>query len=295
MENIDLTQTVPSETVNYLGTIGMIIVSTIIILLIIFCKRYKARFAPLLMGILAYFLFAFAGYNIIISLMYMIPGFEVAYNNNTAVFSILFLIVFVAMFTAARIICMKIMYPNYVRPGDVLILGLGIGMFEALIYALSSIVLSAWAAGINTSGMTELFKDFTQEEIISNYSSISLLFTAPSILWILLCISAIMDMLLNCGLAILTFGVVSKKIPTWWYAVCAGINFFVILPFKLYDTSSVIGVIIPFAIKTILFIIAVYIFYRMDTTYIGGLLRSSGKNNIKISTGMPKFGKLSNK
>jgi len=295
MENIDMTQTVSGDTVTYLGAVGMLIITTIIILLFIFFRRYKARFVPLLMGILAYFLFAFVGYNIIVSLMYMIPGFEVAYNNNIGVFTGIFLVIFVAMFTVARIISMKIMYPNYDRPGDVLVLGLGIGMFEALIYVLSSIVFSVWASGINTSGMTELFKDFTQEEIISNYNSISLLFTAPSILWMLLCISAIMDVVLNCGLAILTFGVVSKKIPTWWYAGCAAINFFVILPFKLYDASSMMGVIIPFVIKTVLFIVAVYIFYRIDNTYIGGILHYSGKKNIKSSAGMPKFGKLSNK
>jgi len=295
MENIDLTQTVPTDTVNYLGVVGMFIVSSIFILMFIMFKRYKARIMPLLMGILAYLIFGFVGYNVIISLIFKIPGFEVAYNNNTVVFAGMFLVVFVAMFTAARIICMKIMYPNYERPGDVLIFGLGISMCEALLYVLSSITLVVWASGINASGMTELFKDFTQEDIVSSYNSISLLFTAPSILWILLCISSIMDILLNCGLAILTFGVVSKKIPTWWYAVSAAINFFVILPFKLYDVSSTMGVIIPFIIKVVLFIVAVFVIYRVDIDHIGGIIRYTGKKDIKISTGMPKFGKLSNK
>jgi len=168
-------------------------------------------------------------------------------------------------------------------------------MFEALFYVLSSITLVVWAAGINDVGLTELFKDFTEAEKITNYNSISLLFTAPPILWILLCISSIMDMVLNCGLAVLTFGAVSKKIPTWWYFATAAINFFVLLPFKVYDTSSTMGVIIPFAMKTILFIVAVVVIFKIDSNNIGGIISYTGKNNTKISSGMPKFGKLSNK
>jgi len=294
MENIDMTQTVSSDTVGYLGVVGMIIISSIFILIFIMFKRYKARFIPFLVGILAYCLFVFMGYNMIASLIFKAPGFEAAYNNS-AVFNGINLLVFVAMFTVARIISMKMMYPKYDRPGDVLIFGLGISMCEALLFVFSSMILGTWATGINASGMTELFKDFTQEDVISYYNSISLLFTAPSILWILLCISSIMDIVLNCGLAVLTFGVVSKKIPVWWYSVCAAINFLVILPFKLYDTSSTMGVIIPFAIKTVLFIVAIYAIYRVDTNDIGGIIRFKGKSQTKISTGMPKFGKLSNK
>jgi len=295
MENIDMTQTVSADTVTYLGTVGMLIITSIIILLFIFFKRYKARFAPLLMGIVAYFLFAFVGYNIIVSLMFMIPGFEVAYNNNTVVFTVIFLAIIVALFTVARIICIHIMYPNYDRPGDVLIFGLGIGMCEALLYVLTSIVLGVWASGINSSGMTELFKNFTPEEVISNYNSFSLIFTAPSILWVLLCFSAIMDIVLNCGLAILTFGVVSKKIPKLWYLVCAAINFLVILPFKVYDDSSTMGVIIPFAIKIVVFIIAILVIYRTDKNYIGGIISFTGKKETNLSSKMPRLGKLSNK
>jgi len=295
MENIDLTQTVSTTTVSYLGTVGMLIISSIFILMFIFFRRHKARIAPLLMGLLAYFLFGFVAYNIIFTLITMIPGFEVSYKINTVFFTIVFLFVFVALYTVARIISMKIMAPNYDRPGDVLIFGLGLSMLESLLYAFSSITLVVSAAGINSTGMAELFKDFSPEEVTSFYNSISLLFTAPPILWMLLCISTIMDMILNCGLAVLTFGVVNKKIPTWWYFATAAINFFVLLPFKLYDTSSTIGVIVPFAIKTILFIAAIVVIFKVDTNNIGGMIRYSGKNNIKVSSGMPKFGKLSNK
>ena len=295
MENIDLTQTVPTQTVTYLGAVGMLIISTIIILMFIFFKRYKARVMPLLLGILSYFLFGFIGYNLIIALMIKLPGFEVAYTNNKAVFTVIFLVIFVSLFTLARIISMKIMYPNYDRPGDVLIFGLGIGMCDALLYVWSSITLTVWAGAINSSGLTELFKDFSQEDMISNYNSFALLFTAPSILWILLCISSMIDVLLNCILAILIFGVVSKKIPTWWYAASAAINFLVILPFQLYEGSSSMGVIIPFVIKIVVFIVAVFVIYRVDTNDIGGIIRFTGKKEIKRSSGMPKFGKLSNK
>lgn len=294
MENIDLTQTVSGDTINYLGGVAVLIISAILVLMVIFFKRYKARFIPLVMGVFGYVLLAYFGYNIIITLIFAIPGAELAYTNNTTVFQIIFLVIFVAMFTAARIISMNIMSANYNRPGDVLIFGLGIGMCDALLYLLSSLTLVVMATGINNSGMTELFKDFTETDLINTYNSISLLFTAPSILWLLLAFSSIFDIFLNCGLAVLTFGVVSKKIPTWWYAVSAGINFIVVLPFKLYDASSEMGVILPFAIKTVFFVVALYGIYKIDTNEIGGIISYTGKNdNFNKTSSMPKFGKLS--
>lgn len=296
MGNIDMTQTVSKDTINYLGVVGILIISTIIVLMFIFFKRHKARVIPLLVGILGYIVFMFIGYNIMISLIFSIPGVQSIYDNNPKILTVLFLVVFVAMYMAARIIIGNVLFANYDQPGDVLAFGLGIGLCDALLYTFSSLTLMVMATGINTSGMTELFKDFTEADMISTYDSISLLFTAPSVLWILLGISAVFDILLNCGLAILTFGVVSKKIPTWWYLICALINFIVILPFKFYDSTSTIGVIIPFAIKALFFLAAVYLINKTDSNSIGGIISYRVKNDFgKKDFKLPRFGKFKNK
>lgn len=296
MGNIDMTQTVSKDTINYLGVVGIIIISAIIILTIIFLKRHKARVIPLFVGILGYIVFILIGYNIIISLILTIPGVQSNYDNNPQIFTVIFLVVFVAIYMAARIIIGNALYNHYNQPGDVLMFGLGIGLCDALLYAFSSLTLIVWAIGINTSGMTELFKDFSEADMISTYNSISLLFTAPSILWVLLGISAVFDILLNCGLAVLTFGVVSKKIPTWWYLICAFINFIVLLPFKFYESTSITGVLIPFAIKTIFFLAAMYLIYKTDEKSIGGIIgyRTKNDNNKKVFK-LPRVGRFNNK
>lgn len=213
MADIDLTQTVSKDTVNYLGMCGVLILSAIFILMFIFFKRYKARFIPLLMGILGYVIFPFFAYNIISSIFISIPGVEEGFSYNVIMLKIIILIIFIAMFTVARIVIGKILFQNYDRPGDILNFGLGIGLCDAIMYAFSTLTLTVWSIGINSSGMAELFKDFSETEMISNYDSISIMFTAPSILWILLAVSAVMDIVLNCGLAVIIYGVISKKIP----------------------------------------------------------------------------------
>lgn len=297
MENIDFTQTVSGDTINYLGAVGILIISTILVLLFVFIKRYKARFIPFLLGILAYALFVGLGYNLIVTLIFSAPGVQDAYSDNPTVLTGVFLLVFVAMYSAARIIIGRKMFDNYDHPGDVFIFGLGLGMCDALLYTFSSISLVIWANGINSAGMTELFKDFSEADMVSTYNSISMLFTSPSILWILLCVSAIFDILLNCGLAVLVYGVVKQKLPTWWFAVSAFINFVVVLPFKYYNTASEIGVILPFVIKTVLFAAAMYVIYKVDANDIGGLISYTNKDIPlrKKEFRLPGFGRSRNR
>lgn len=295
MENIDLTQSLPAGVTSYLGAGGIIIISAIIILLFIFIKNYKGKIAPLLLGILSYVVFMIMGYNLIVTLCFMIPGFTASYEYNEILFTILFLVVFVLLMTVGRIVSIKIMQANYDQAGDMLNFGLGLGVCDAIICAFSTLTLMIYATGINNVGMEALFKDFTEAEIISSYNTISSLFTSPVYFWAILGLSAVIDLILNCGLAIIVFGAVTKKIPSWWYMASAGMNFAVILPFKLYDTSSSFGIIFPFAIKTILFMASILVIYKVDNKFLDGMIAFKSKKLYSTDKKMPKFGKLSNK
>lgn len=293
MENIDLTQTVAGSTVNMLSAGGIVIISCIFVLMFIFFKRYRAKPIPLLSGIIGYIVFCFMGYSLVSSFVYMIPGVSSLSTDNSQALTVLFLIISVLMFTIARVVLAKMVEGKYEGPGDVLILGLGLGLGDALMYAFSTLMLIVWCSGINSSGLEEVFRDFTETDAISTYNSISLLFTAPSILWILFAVSAVMDMVMNIGISMIIFGTNSGKLPSYWYAITAAMHFMIVLPFKFYSETSLNGILAPFAIKTLAFVAVMYIIYQINTKYLDSMLSYNGKNTSHAS--MPKFGKLNQK
>lgn len=293
--NIDLTQTVPSETITYLNLSQILIISTIVILTFVFFKRYKSRFMPLVTGILGNVIFTVIGYNLITYLIFSIPGMNEGYENNQLILKLMFFIVYIILFTLARYIVGRYLFQIYNRPGDILSFGLGMGICDGIMYSVTSITFSIWSTGINKTGMVELFKDFSESEITTTYNSISTLFTSPSILWVLLGLSVIIDILLNCGLAVIIYGAINKKITSIWVYISALINYVVIIPFKIYDETSYNNIVTLFLIKTILFVGSMYIIYRIDNEYIGGIISYNGKGDLKKSSGMPKFGKINRK
>lgn len=295
MENIDLTQKVPADAINYLGIGGMIIISALVVLIYIFLKRYRGRLVPLLAGLIGYIIFMGIGYNLAVTLLFTIPGMESSYEYNKAVITVIFMVIYVGLLTLGRIIFGKLLFTNYDQPGDVLNFGLGLGICDAVICAFSTLTLLIWASGINNTGMESLFKDFSEAEIISAYDTISSLFTSPGYFWVILGLSATIDIFVSCGMAILVYGVITKKLPVWWYAASAGMNLIIVLPFKLYDTSSALGILIPFGLKTIFFVGALFIIYKVDNEFIGGIIGFNAKNGFNVDKTMPKFGKLNRK
>lgn len=296
MENIDLTQTVTSDTVNMLSAGGIVIISCIFVLMFIFFKRYRAKFIPLITGIIGYIVFCFIGYSVLSALVYLIPGIANQSEQNTEAVTVLFLMLSVLMFTVARIVLTKMLQGRYDGPGDVMMLGLGLGMGDAVMYAFSTFTMIVWCSAINSSGLAEVFRDFTEVDAISTYNDISILFTAPAIHWILCGISAVLDIVLNIALAMVNYGVTDGKLPKYWYAISTAMNFCVLLPFKFYDRATFNGTVIPFAIKAVAFAAVIYIVYQVNVKYLDSMLSYNGKNAPKAGgSHMPKFGKLNQK
>lgn len=292
--DMDLNRTVSSETVFNLNLSEIIIISAIIVLMFVFFKRYRARFIPLLAGILGFVVFILIGNNLISSMIFSIPGVNTDMNNNKLVLQIISYAVYALLFTLARVLIGKYLFINYNRPGDVLMFGLGTGICEAIICVISSMSLSIWAMGINNTGLTEILKNMSETDMTKTYDSISILFNAPSILWILLGLSIVMDILLNCGLAVIVYGAVTKKLSSNWYVFSALINFFVIIPFKIYDETSYNNIVLLFAIKTIFLFATAYIVYRVDLESVGGIISYNVKRDNQ-TTSMPKLGSLRRK
>lgn len=290
-----MTQTVASSVTGFLGAGGIIIVSVIFILAFIFIKRYKAKVIPLIMGILSYILFCFFGYAFVSTLIALIPGAIETFNNRPTIYIIVMLVVTVMMYSIARIVVSKLLYEKFDGVGDTLIAGLGIGLCEALLYGMTILTMITWSQAINSQGLETIFAGFDVAEVSTTYDSISDLLIAPGVMWLLLGISYAMNIIMNIGLFMIDTGVTKGKMPKWWYAVSITMNFAILLPFQLYNSSSLNSIIALFISKTCIFIFCMYIIYRINVRYLDGMLSYDGGNAGITRGSMPKFGKLSKK
>lgn len=294
MEGIDLTQQVPSQTESFLIAAGIIIISCIFVFGFIFIRRYKGKFLPILIGVLGYVSFIFIAYNLLSMIIYSVPGISSMADSNVITLNVTFTIILTAMFVLARYFLVKIMLTKYDGTGNILNIGLGLGLGEAIMYAFSTLTLTVWCTWISGDGLAAIFQEFSAEEAISTYNSISMLFDSPSIVWIVLSVSAVMDMLSCAVFTIITYGVIKGKLENWWIAVSAGLNFLLLLPFKIYDSTSMESISVMSIIKISVFVAVMFIVYKLNKGALDGMLSGSGQT-VKKATNMPKFGKLSNK
>ena len=84
------------------------------------------------------------------------------------------------------------------------------------------------------------------------------LFYAPSVIWLLMGVSAAIDIVLHVLLTTVIYGVVKSYVPSMWHAISAIIYAAVIIPFQVYDSTSMTSIGICFAIKLVIFVAAAY-------------------------------------
>ena len=71
-------------------------------------------------------------------------------------------------------------------------------------------------------------------------------------------VSTVIDMVLHILLTTVIFGVAKKQVPSVWHAICAVIYIGVIIPFQMYDYTSITSIMICFAVKLVIFAAAAY-------------------------------------
>jgi branched-subunit amino acid transport protein len=263
MENIDLTQTLPSNLSTMLSFAGIVIMSAMIVLAVVIFKRWKARVIPLVTGIVAYIMFVFLGTNLLASVIAMIPSADNLFRSNPSVYKALYYIIAALAFTLARILTINMFAGKYERRGDVYIAGLGLGLGDCILYGYTLLVNITWCAAINAQGMESLFSQMSDDQIQSAYQSVSALFTAPSMLWVLVAISCVMDMVLNVALISLVSGAVKGYLSKWFYVISAVINMASLLAFEMYDATSETSIAMSFLMKAVIVVLAVYYVWKV--------------------------------
>ena len=264
MENIDLTRVLPNGTESMLIGGGILLLSVILAMVMVIKMRWKGRFMPFMCGVAAYVIFVFACVNLLVSAFAMIPSIDNAFTYNPQAYTIVYTLVATVGFLVARVVISKMIIERYETKGDVYMAGLGIGAGDCILYGMTAVSYYVWCIAINSEGgLAASFEGMAAEEIISTYESISILFDAPAILWLLMGVSAVMDMLIQFALMNITYGVVKEQLSKNWYSISAIIYFVSAVIFQMYDITSVVSIAVTFAIKLVIFAAAMYYTMRV--------------------------------
>jgi len=263
MEGIDLTRTLPQNLEAMIAGGGMIALSFIIVMITVVMKRWKGRVIPLLLGLVVYLVIVFMIPNLLISALALIPNIEVAFEYNPTAYIIIYSALVAVASLAAKYILNAMLLERYERKGDVYMAGIGLGTGDVVLYAMTAISSYVWCLAIYNEGLAAAFAGMSDAEIASTYDSIEMLYNSPSFIWILFGINAVMDMLVQFALTSTVYGAVKHQLNRNVYIVSFVITFISLISFQLYDQTSVMSIMICFAVKILACAAALYYSFRI--------------------------------
>lgn len=257
--NINYDKTVSNATVNMISAGAILVISVLIVLLVLVIKRWKGRFIPLALGVLSYVVFGFMFSQLLMSVLSLIPNVDQSFTYNTNAYVVIYNILLAAGFGIARWFTAKMMTDRYNRTGDVLMAGTGLAIGDTVItYALSMFTFFVYAQAISANGLEKFISDMfnsgmAESDVITLYTSnVSQLIDSPAILWVLMAVSAVLDIALNIMLFMVVYGVVKKQV-NYMYAYYAIIAQFVSnIMFQLYNAFSLTNIIVLFIVKLVI-------------------------------------------
>ncbi|MBQ4282417.1 MAG: hypothetical protein IJB96_00630 [Lachnospira sp.] len=257
----DITGKLPAELELMVGAGGMLMLTAVLIMIILFKKRWHGRIIPMLLGLAAYFVFVFTPTNLILSAFSLIPSVAEGFIYNPQAGTIVYCVLLAATGVVAKIVVNKMLSQRYEKQGDVYMAGLGIGLGDAILYGMTAISIYIWCIAINSDGIESVLaglEGMSEQELASTYESLNSMYVAPAILWLLYGVNAVIDIVTQFILTNITYGISKGYVPTMWYGISMAISFAVTITFLLFDEASLVSILIWFAVKLLIFVIAAY-------------------------------------
>lgn len=263
MENIDINfdQTVSASTVNMIAAGAILVLSVLIVLIIVTIKRWHGRFIPMMLGLLGYVVFGFMFSQMFMSIIRLAPNIDQTFTYNTTSYIVIYNIVLAAGFGIARWFAAKLMVGRFDREGDVILAGTGLAIGDAVVmYGLSILSFYVYAQAISSRGLEQAIQDMlssgiSADNIMTEYTSnISQLFSSPDVLWVLMGLSAVLDILLNVLLFMVVYGVMKKQVNYMYVYYAIIVQFASNILFQLYNAFSLTSILTLFGIKFIVVI-----------------------------------------
>lgn len=257
--NINFDQTISASTINMITAGAILVLSVLIVLIIVVIKRWHGRFIPMALGLLAYIVFGFMFSQLIMSILALVPNIDQTFQYNMNAYIVIYNILLAVGFGIARWFATRIMVGRYDREGDVILAGTGLAVGDAVMtYGLSILSFYVYAQAISSNGLQKVIEDMlasgiSEENVLTEYTAnISQLFNSPEAMWLLMGVSAVLDIALNIMLFMVVYGIARQQV-NYMYAYYAVILQFVTnIMFQLYDAFSLTSIIVLFSIKLVI-------------------------------------------
>jgi len=197
------------------------------------------------------------------SIIRLVPNIDQTFTYNTTSYIVIYNIVLAAGFGIARWFATKLMVGRFDREGDVILAGTGLAIGDAVVmYGLSILSFYVYAQAISSRGLEQAIQDMlssgiSAENIMTEYTSnISQLFSSPDVLWVLMGLSAVLDILLNVLLFMVVYGVMKKQVNYMYAYYAIIVQFASNILFQLYNAFSLTSILTLFGIKFVVVICA---------------------------------------
>lgn len=252
MENIDYSKTIPSGVSSMIAFGIVVVLTMLVIVAVMVIRKWKGRIFPLFAGLMAYVVFVFLLCNMALSIILRLPQVNQAMANNSILYSILVCVIFSLFYMLARIVLCKIFVGRYDRKGDIAASGVGIVAGDCIYYVITMISYSIWCSIIQSEGLEKALETVESGSIAATYDAVSILFDGHIAIWAVIAFSYILDILVNVVFMCMVFGVVTKQLKPYWYAIIFAANLAVSISFQNYDMTSLNSILISFGIKLII-------------------------------------------
>jgi uncharacterized membrane protein YhfC len=266
-ETIDYSLTLASGAPEMIMAGGILALSVFVVMFIIIKKRWNAKILPFFIGL---FMFTLARIFVMLveSAFSLVPSIDAVFEYNPTALTIIDCVLATFGYMAARWGNAKFLQGKYESQGDVLISGLGIGFGDALLFGFTTISNYVWCIAIDNNTLSQAFEGLSESEALTTFQSLSDLFYAPSILWLLVGAGTVIDIVMHVLLTATIFGTVKGNLPSMWHAVCAIIYLASTVSFQVYTSTSITSIAVCFAVKVVIFVATAFYLSKFVLTKV---------------------------
>lgn len=238
MDQIDLTQKMSNLSIVCM-VISLIVVIGVPIYVYVYLKR-RLNFAVLSLfnGVLFYFLCVVFLNNLTVNLLLAIPNVANFLNSNQVVGVSIISLIAVIYEVIGLYFGVSFLAKRFPRFGDNTMFGLGFSTIEAIMSAASVLFgFITLAMTINSNGLEEIFKIYSEDELANAITSMQSLLDIPSAQFLSYGINCTLLLAFRMSASILLFGMVMNKMPKYMLAVVLGFKLIFVIPDILVNTG----------------------------------------------------------
>lgn len=248
----DLTQKVPSNTMIYLETSGLLLLCAMVAIFVFVKREFGLKFMPVMYGFCVYILFYMLFGSISSSFFTKLdttnmPVDSVAYLNVLSLIPICACIVF------GRFIAMIVLKKYYHDYCDTIGIGLGFALTEAALACFSTLVNYVLCSTINDMGLVAMANSFDDVELATkNIESLYSLITISPFAYIIAGLENIIYLVFHTEISILYYGIAKGDIKKPHMLSLIGITVLMYAPSTI-SSSGMIPKAAALAIELVIF------------------------------------------